>query len=143
MKTVTPYLLFNGNCEEAFTYYQKVFGGELEITRFGDMPGAADAMDAADLPRIANVALQLNGEEQILMASDAMSAEAVNITDNDRYLVCLEPGSRDEAERLIGELNQGGETMPLQETAWAELFGMCRDQFQINWMINYTGDKVA
>lgn len=140
MKAVTPYLIFNGDADEAFTFYQSVLGGELNITRFGDMAGGEDMPDDAK-NMVANVALQLAGEAQALMASDAPPGQEAEIGTNARYFVTLEVESRDEAERIFGAFSEGGEViMPLDRTEWAELFAMFTDRYSVQWMINFEGD---
>ena len=140
MKSINPYLIFNGNAEEAFDFYQSVFGGELEKVRYSDM---SDTMNIADEDRnrMAHIALPLSANGQILMASDASRATQVNLVENGAFHVCIEPENREEAERVFEKLSEGGNVfMPLGEAAWAELAAMFADKFGIQWMINF-GDK--
>jgi PhnB protein len=137
MKTINPYLIFNGNAEEAFEFYQSVFGGELEKVRFSDMPGTMD-LSEDDQNKMAHIALPLAGNGQILMASDSTQATRVNLVENAGFHICIEPESRKEAERVYGKLSKGGTVyMPLGEAAWAELAAMFADRFGVQWMINY------
>ena len=140
MKSINPYLIFNGNAEEAFDFYQSVFGGELFKMRFNEMPGK-DEMPDADQNKLAHVALDIAGKDQILMASDAGTGHEANIQKNSNYYLSLEPESAEEAEQIYTKLTEGGKVfMPLDETDWAEKFAMFADKFGIQWMINY-GDK--
>ncbi|MBF6327266.1 VOC family protein [Nocardia transvalensis] len=136
MKSVNPYLLFNGNAEEAFTFYQSVFGVDAQFVRFSEMGGGAGLPEgAADL--IAHVAIPLGGEH-MLMASDCPPGQTVN-TANPAYAVSVDVESREEAERLFAALSAGGDvTMPLDKTEWAEAFGMVTDKYSVPWMIGYT-----
>ena len=139
MKSVNPYLNFNGNCEDAFEFYQSVFGGELDITRFKDM---GDNMGASgeDLNKVANVVLPIGGGT-VLLGSDVMGSWGQSYTPGNNFYINLEPESTNETEHLFNKLSDGGEaTMPLEETEWAEHFGMCTDKFGIQWMVNYTGN---
>lgn len=139
MKAVNPYLNFDGNTEEAFKFYQSVFGGELQITRFKDM---ADTMGAngEDLNKIANIALPLNGDT-MLMGTDLLESMGQKLTMGNNFSITLETDSAEEAEELFNKLSDGGEVqMPLMQTEWAEKYGDCIDKFGIHWMVNYTGD---
>lgn len=139
MKTVSPYLNFPGHTLEAFQLYQSIFGGELRVVRFKDMPG----MDAPEPVRelVANVSLALI-DGATLMGSDAVEGFGPPLQVGNNFSVALETTSVDETETLFRKLGDGGEvTMPLQETSWAERFGMCRDKFGVQWMLNFTGSK--
>ncbi|MBF6174534.1 VOC family protein [Nocardia blacklockiae] len=138
MTALNPYLIFNGNAEEAFTFYQSVFGGELQLIRFSEMGGGELPEGTADL--IAHAALPLRGTDHLLMASDAPPGETVN-TANPGYAVSLEVDTKEEAERIFQELSAGGEvSMPIGRTEWAEVFAMVTDKFSVPWMVGYTGD---
>ncbi|WP_280361160.1 VOC family protein [Nocardia wallacei] len=138
MTAVNPYLIFNGNAEEAFTFYRSVLGGELQLIRFSEMGDGGNLPDEAK-NLIAHAALPLRGTDHLLMASDAPPGETVN-TANPGYAVSLEVDTREEAERIFRELSAGGEvTMPIGKTEWAELFGMATDKFAVPWMVGYTG----
>jgi len=140
MKTINPYLIFNGNAKEAFDFYQSVFGGEIFKMRFSEMPGKDEIPDA-DQTKLAHVALAIAGKDQILMASDSGTGHEANIQKNSNYYLSLEPESAEEVEQIYTKLSAGGKVfMPLDETDWAEKFAMFADKFGIQWMINY-GDK--
>ena len=140
MKSINPYLIFNGNAEEAFEFYQSVFGGKIFKMRFSEMPGTADMQDE-DQNKLAHVALEIAGKDQILMASDAGIGHEATILKNGNYYLSLEPESAEEAESIYNQLSKDGKVfMPLDETDWAEKFAMFADKFGIQWMINY-GDK--
>lgn len=140
MKTINPYLIFNGNAEEAFEFYQTVFGGEIFKMRFSEMPGTSEMPDE-DQNKLAHVALTIAGKDQILMASDSGTGHEATMQENGNYYLSLEPESAEEAEQIYNKLSDGGKViMPLDETDWAEKFAMFADKFGIQWMINY-GDK--
>ncbi|MDQ3757589.1 MAG: VOC family protein [Actinomycetota bacterium] len=126
-----PYLNFGGNCREAFTRYQEIFGGELALMPMSDMPSDEPVpADQADL--IMHAALQFDGH--ILMASDAppdgfqgVHGMYVNYTVADVA----------EAERVFHALAEGGQVvMPIGETFWSPSFGICVDRFGTPWMVN-------
>lgn len=140
MKSVNPYLNFNGNCEEAFKFYQRVFGGELELVRYGDLDNNM-GLSGDDLNQIGNVALPLVGDT-LLYGSDVPAPFGITIEAGNMYQVHLEAESAEEAERLFNDLSAGGEAkMPLQETEWAEKYGECTDKFDVKWIVMYTGEK--
>jgi PhnB protein len=129
---VSPYLVFNGQCEAAFKLYEKVLGGKIEsIFTFGDSPMAQQA--PADWGnKIMHASMTIGNS--VLMGSDAPP---------ERYRppqgFSLSVSTKDpaEAERMFNELAAGGKVeMPLQKTFWAAKFGMLVDRFGIPWMIN-------
>ena len=140
MKTVNPYLNFNGNTEEAFNFYRQVFGGEfLGVMRFRDFGSNDMGVPDADLDKIAHIALPL-GPDHLLMGTDVLASLGQSLTPGNNFYIHLEAESRDEAERLFGALSDGGQVeMPLQQTAWAEQYGICKDRFGVQWMLSYTG----
>nr|WP_051162445.1 VOC family protein [Nocardia transvalensis] len=133
---MNPYLMFNGDAEQAFTFYQSVFGGELQLVRFGEMGDGADLPDEVR-NRIAHAAIPLGSPGQILMASDCPPDRTVNTTDPS-YSVSLDLDTPEEAERVFRALATDGEiTMPLGKTEWAELFGMVTDKYSVPWMVGF------
>jgi PhnB protein len=123
-----PYLNFGGNCREAFTRYQEIFGGELNLMSMSDGPGMEVAPQRADL--VMHAALVVEGN--LLMASDdpdfvGVQGMAVNVSVDDPA----------EARRVFDALAEGGEvSMPIASTFWSPAFGMCTDRFGILWMVS-------
>lgn len=143
MKSVNPYLNFAGNTEEAFRFYQSVFGGELQIVRFkdfGSMEGAPP-LSEEDKNKIGHIALPLGGGN-MLMGTDVLEAFGQKLTMGNNTYVSIETDSAAEAEGLFGKLSDGGKVeMPLAETEWAEKYGSLVDRFGVQWQFNYTGSK--
>lgn len=138
MKSVNPYLLFEGNTEEVFEFYQSVFGGELQMVRFKDLDNNMGASGEA-LNKIAHVALPLENNT-FLMGNDVLDAMPFSLSKSNNFSINLEVESIEEAERIFGALAKGGETkMPLEKTEWAERFGACLDKYGTEWSVNYTG----
>ena len=136
MKSANPYLNFNGNAEEAFTFYQTIFGGELVIDRYKDL---TDNMGASgdDLNKIANVMLPI-GERATLFGSDVLEITGQTHQIGNNFYIQLETESTEETERLFNGLSSGGNVeMPLQNTGWAQQFGMLTDKYGIQWMVYY------
>ena len=129
---VNAYLVFNGDCEAAFKFYEKCLGGKIEMAMtHGDSP-MSEQVPAEWRKKIMHVRMTVGN--RVLMGSDAPP---------DHYEVpkgfSLSLGIQDpaEAERLFNELSAGGKVqMPLQQTFWAAKFGMLVDRFGIPWMIN-------
>lgn len=143
MKAANPYLTFNGQTEDAFAFYQSVFGGEfLSVVRFRDMDMPdKEKMSEEALNRIAHIALPL-GPDAILMASDSLESMGPPLTSGNNFSISIEAEREEEGQRLMDALSDGGEvTMPYEKTEWAEKFGMCVDKFGVQWMVDYTTDE--
>jgi PhnB protein len=129
---MNPYLLFDGRCEAAFRFYEKVLGGKIVfMMRHGESPMAEQTPpDARDQIMHARLAV---GDE-VLMGSDAPGdcyEEAKG------FSVTLSYDDPAEAERVFNALaEQGTVRMPFQKTFWAAGFGMLTDRFGIPWMVN-------
>lgn len=135
---INPYLNFDGNAEEAFQFYQSVFGGELFVQRMSEASGM-DNLPEKEKNCVMHISLPLpNG--QLLMASDiSPSSGHVLKVGNNNYL-SISPDSREEADRLFRGLSEGGTVeMPLEDMFWGDYFGSFVDKYGIRWMINYAG----
>jgi PhnB protein len=139
MALVNVYLTFNGNCEEAFTFYKSVFGGEFPyIGRFKDMPPSEDGkVSEADMNKIMHVSLPIS-KETMLMGSDTGGEWASSFTQGNNFSISVNADSKEEADKIFNALSAGGQvTMPLNNTFWGDYFGMLTDKFGINWMMSY------
>lgn len=129
---INAYLLFDGQCEEAFKLYAKVLGGKIDAMMTHEGTPAAEGVPKEWLKKILHARMSFSGS--ILMASDAPPGRyqrpqgfSVNIT----------ASTPADAERIYNALTPGGTiTMPLAETFWALKFGMFVDKFGTPWMIN-------
>ena len=129
---LNPYLTFNGQCEAAFKFYEKVFGGKIEaMMTFGSSP-MAEQTPPEWRNKIMHARMSVGGKT--LMASDAPP---------DRYdamkgiMVTLGIDDPGEAERIFRALSERATIqMPIQKTFWAERFGMLVDKFGTPWMVN-------
>jgi PhnB protein len=139
MAAIDPYLIFDGNCEEAFNFYKSVLGVEFEtISKFKDMPG--DQCPAGDENKIMHVSLPI-GNGNRLMGSDTGSGMG-GVTFGNNFSISLSTTSEDETKKLFDGLSAGGKvTMPLEPTFWAPLFGMLTDKFGVNWMVGYNKES--
>jgi len=138
--SVHPYLNFDGNAEEAFEFYQSVFGGELlGLIRFRDFGGEGMGVTGADLDKVAHVALPI-AEGTNLMASDVVGPVADAFVVGTNTYTYLETSTAEEADRVFDALASGGRVeMPLTPTEWAERYGSCVDRFGVQWMVSFTG----
>lgn len=138
MASVSTYLNFPDNTEEAFHFYQSIFGGEFigGISRFGDMPPmeGMPPLPEADKNLVMHVALEITGGHQ-LMGTDAPASMGFKVNMGNNVHINLQPDTRSETERLFNALSAGGVvTMELQDAFWGDYFGSCVDKFGVNWM---------
>jgi PhnB protein len=125
-----PYLFFGGNCREAFTRYQEIFGGELTLLTMNDVPGEPPPADKADL--IIHAALTIG--DDLLMASDDPTTDSFGPVQG--MMVSYDAPDVADANRVFTALSDGGKvTQPLEPTFFSEAFGMCVDRFGTPWMI--------
>ncbi|EIK54026.1 MAG: VOC family protein [Pseudomonas sp.] len=134
---LSTYLTFDGQAREAFTFYQQVLGGTLEMMTFAQAP-EAEHFPAEHRERIMHVCLTL--DDYRLMASDTMPGMDCGSGTYEGIKGCsisLHPDSVAEGERLFAGLSAGGQVvMPMEKTFWAERFGMFTDRFGVSWMVN-------
>ena len=142
MATINPWINFNGNAEEAFTFYKSVFGGEFrQISKFKDMPSIpGHEVLEAERERILHVSLPIS-KETILMGSDSNPRMGtVNI--GQHLSLSIGADSKEEADRVFKALSAGGKvTMPIADMFWGAYFGMLQDKYGFIWMVNYDYPK--
>jgi PhnB protein len=130
---VTPYLFFDGRCEEALDFYKKALGAEIGmVMRFKECPDTppADCVPA-DNNKIMHSAFQIGGT--VVMASDGMAKGNPKF---DGFALSVNARDEAEADRKFDALAQGGQIqMPLGKTFFAKRFGMVADKFGVNWMV--------
>jgi len=136
MKSFNIYLNFGGNCEEAFDFYKSVFGGEFTSkSRYGDAP-ANVPKPITDDSKIMHISLPI-GKENQLMGCDVPSSFGVPVAGNNFYIF-INTESKEETDSLFKALtNEGKIVMPLEQAFWGSYFGMCKDQFGIQWMLSF------
>lgn len=139
---VCTYLNFDGKTEEAFTFYKSVFKTQFVgkgLQRFADIPASTEHPPIADAIKnmILHVELPITGNH-ILMATDAPKEMGFNLAKGNNMHICIEPETRQEADRLFNELSVDGNiTMPMADMFFGAYFGEFTDRFGINWMINF------
>lgn len=137
MISINSYLVFKGDCEEAFNFYKTVFGGSLYIGHYRDVPEEAKKFfpNAPD-ENVVHATLQIN-ERTAIMGNDSAdtSGQLATSFSKDFYLYLDTDGPK-EAVRIFNELSVGGKvTMPIAETFWSPCYGILTDKFGIHWKI--------
>ncbi len=141
MATINPYINFNGNAEEAFTFYKSVFGGEFKkITRFKDMVSAEFPVAEKEANKIMRIALPIG--KNMLIANDVPeSMGRVNENEN-RSKIAVTADSKEEADRIFNGLSAGGAVeMPMAESPLGTHFAMFRDKYGIEWTVEFDPNK--
>lgn len=137
MPQINPYLNYNGNAEEAFTFYKSVFGGEfLKVMRFKDFPNPEFQLSESEGNKIMHIALPIG--KNILMANDVPEFMGPTNENENRSKISISTESKEEADNLFIGLSVGGTIeMPISNSPWGTYFGMFRDKYGIEWMIDY------
>jgi PhnB protein len=132
---IAPYIMFNGNCEEALNFYVKALNGEIKgLMRFEGSP--AESM-VADKQKVLHAMFQ--ADQVFFMASDGTEAGANN---GGMVHLSLDFDNAEQEQKVFDALAEGGKiTSPLQDTFWGATFGMLTDRFGVNWMFNYDKQK--
>ncbi len=136
MPTINPYLNFNGTTEQAFEFYRSVFGGEFcEVMRYRDIQMDEPVSDE-DAGKIMHISLPI-GPTCVLMGTDTLASMGRSCMQGTNISLSVEAADKAEADRLFDGLAAGGTIeMPMQEMFWGAYWGMLRDKFGIQWMVN-------
>lgn len=138
MTTVNIYLTFDGNCEEAFTFYKSVFGGEFQyVGKYGDMPPQNDIIPVHENEKgkIMHITLPIS-KETMLMGNDNLHTSAPLVIGNN-FTISIKMNNKAEADILFEKLSNGGKiTLPMKVTFWGSYYGNITDKFGINWKMN-------
>ncbi len=139
MASVSIYLNFAGNAEEAFNHYAKVFGTEFSNPpmRFKDAPPhpGAPPLPEGDQNKLMHVALPILGGIQI-MATDMLESMGQKLVEGNNFTISLNPDTKEEADRLFAELSDGGADAVAPHDEFWGYWGTCKDRFGIRWMFN-------
>ncbi|HEY8491297.1 MAG TPA: VOC family protein [Dehalococcoidia bacterium] len=129
---VNPYLNFDGQCAEAFRYYEQVLGGKVEaMMTFKDLP-ASEQVPAGWEDRVMHAHLSVGN--QVLMGADTPPGQYQR---PQGLYVSLQIEDAAQGERVFNALADGGTVvMPFQETFWAQGYGILVDRFGIPWTVN-------
>lgn len=137
MALINVHLNYNGNAEEAFTFYKSIFGGEFsKLVRLKDLESPDFPVDEKDANKIMHIALPIGNNT--LMANDVPSFMGIVNENENRSKIAVAAQSREEADKLFNGLSAGGTVeMPIQDSPWGSYFGMFRDKYGIEWMIDF------
>ncbi len=138
MAQINPHIHFNGNTEVAFEFYKSVFGGTFsKIIRFKDINVEGFTMPEEELNKIMHIGLPIGGSTKITGSDVPKMLGEVNESEN-RSKVTITADSKEEAENLFNALSVGGTVeFPMGDSPWESYFGAFRDQFGVEWMIEY------
>jgi PhnB protein len=139
MASINPYIHFNGNAEEAFTFYKSVFGGEFErVVRFKDLASHENQISEKEQNNIMHIALPI-GKSSVLMGSDTPEFMGRHNENENRSKISVTAESKEEADKIFNGLSAGGNVeMPIGDSPWGSYFGMFRDKYGIEWMIDFS-----
>jgi PhnB protein len=137
MAQINPHINFNGNAEEAFNFYKSVFGGEFaKIMRFKELASADFPVSAHEENKIMHIALPIG--QSILMANDVPESMGSTNENENRSKIVITAENKEEAEKLFNGLSSGGQIeMPMSDSPWGTYFGMFRDKYGIEWMVDF------
>ncbi|SDF50451.1 PhnB protein [Mucilaginibacter pineti] len=144
MRTINPWINFNGNAEEAFTFYKSVFGGEFtKIVRFKDLASAEFTVPANEADKLMHIALPI-GKHNVLIANDVPEFMGRVSESENRSKIAVAAESRGEADKIFNGLSAGGDVEgPIGDSPWGTYAGMFRDKYGIEWIVefdpNYNG----
>ena len=142
MATINTWINFNGNAEEAFTFYKSVFGGEFsKVVRFKDIATDEFPVNEKEENKIMYISLPI-GSTTMLIANDVPEVMGrVNEHEN-RSKILVSAENKEEAERLFNGLSSGGEVEgPMGDSPWGSYAGMFRDKYGIEWIIESSPNK--
>jgi PhnB protein len=132
LKTVNPYLNFDGTASDAIALYERALGAKVQfLQRFGEMPGSTFV--GADATRVMHATLIIG--TGTVMISDSMPGSAPS--HGTAIQVCLQYDGTADVDAHFAAMSEGGQvTMPLENTFWGARFGTLTDRYGITWMFN-------
>jgi PhnB protein len=144
MRAINPWINFNGNAEEAFSFYKSVFGGEFsKIVRLKDLASDEFPIADDDADKIMQIALPI-GKNNILVANDVPGFLGRVSENENRSKILVSAESREEADKIFNGLSAGGDVEgPIGDTPWGTYAGMFRDKYGIEWIVEFDGNQNA
>ena len=137
MASIQPHINFNGNAEEAFLFYQSVFGGEFsKIIRFKDLAGNGFEVAKEEENKLMNIALSIGNN--VLIGNDVPQFMGIVSEEENRSKIAIFAESRAEADHIFSGLSAGGSVeVTMTDSPWGSYFGMLRDKYGIEWTITF------
>jgi PhnB protein len=137
MALINPHINFNGNAEEAFTFYKSVFGGEFaKVIRFKDLASPEFPVAEKEENKIMHIALPIG--KNVLIGNDVPEFMGKVNENENRSKISVSAESREEADKLFKGLSEGGSIeVPIEDSLGSSYFGMFRDKFGIEWIVEF------
>lgn len=137
MAQINPHINFNGNAEEAFTFYKLVFGGEFsKVVRFKEISSPEYPIPSNEENKLMYISLPIGGS--VLMANDILEVMGKVSEEENRSKITISAESKEEAYKIFNGLSAGGQVeMPLDENPDGTYFAMFRDKYGIEWMVKF------
>ncbi len=138
MATLNPWINFNGNAQEAFDFYQSVFGGEFaKVIRFKDLASAEFQVPAQEENKIMQIVLPI-AEGQMLIGNDVPEVLGKVSENENRSKIHVSAKSKEEAEKIFNGLSAGGQVEgPFGDSPWGTSAAMFRDKYGIEWIVEF------
>ena len=138
MSRINPHINFNGNAEEAFTFYKSVFGGAFsKVIRFKDIESPEFPVAEHEKNKIMHIALPI-GKTNRLMANDVPEIMGKTNENENRSKIVINTDSKEEADKIFNGLSAGGQIEgPIGDSPWGSYFGCFRDKYGIEWIVEY------
>jgi PhnB protein len=142
MTTINPWINFNGNAEEALTFYKSVFGGEFtKIIRFKDIASPEFQVSDVDAEKLMLIALTIS-KNNVLMANDVPSFMGRTNENENRSKIAVGADTKEEADRIFRGLSAGGSVeVAMSQSPWGTYFAMFRDKYGIEWTVEFSPSK--
>ncbi len=138
MRTINHWINFNGNAEEAFTFYKSVFGGEFtKIVRFKDLSGLDFQVPENEANKVMHIVLPI-GKHNVLMANDVPEFMGRVNENEHRSKIVINAENKEEADQIFNGLSAGGDIEgPIGDSPWGTYAGMFRDKYGIEWIVEF------
>lgn len=139
MTTINPWINFNGNALEAFTFYKSIFGGEFtKIIYLKDLASAEFPVGDIDADKIMQIVLPISATN-VLIGNDVPSFMGKVNENENRSKISVSTDSKEEADAIFNGLSVGGQVeAPMSESPWGTYFGMLRDKYGIEWTVEFS-----
>lgn len=144
MPIINPHINFNGNAEEAFTFYKSVFGGTFsKVVRFKELAGPQFQVSEQEENKIMHIALPI-GQSNMLMGNDVPEFMGRTNENENRSKIVIAAESKDEADKLFNGLSAGGQIEgPIGNSPWGTYFGCFRDKYGIEWIVEFDPENTG
>jgi len=141
MAAINPHFNFNGNAEEAFNFYKSVFGGSFtKLVRFKELSSEEFPVPQHEENKIMHIALPIG--TSVLMGNDVPEIMGRTNENENRSKIVVNAESKAEADTVFNGLSAGGQVeMPITDSPWGTYFGMFRDKYGIEWMVEFDANN--